>query len=325
VKDFDQCANTAASNSFIVDGTSDKCSGLNAMNDTAVGDTAGFEIKNSDGLPIGISLIYSGGSCGDSKYNLNVTTMCKLGADGSISDEGLPTMLSQTSSGACNHTIVYESKAGCAIFSLSVISVFFYKYFYLFGGILILAGFFLSFFGNKFVNIVIFLVCSFALIMIGSILFINLALEKVDKEWVIWTAFVVIALVSFGIGLLMVKFRKYGIGLFAGWGGVMLGFVVTTTFAVKHVYAYYAIIIVGGVGMFFVAIKVEKTAIILLTAFIGAYSFVRGISLYAGGFPSESELHAELEAGFITWDTMPKTYYAYLGGIVILFMISSIY
>lgn len=77
--------------------------------------------------------------------------------------------------------------------------------------------------------------------------------------------------------------------------------------------------------MFLIAIKVEKSVIILLTAFIGSYAFVRGISLYAGGFPSETELHDELEAGIITWETMPKTYYGYLGGIVVVFMISAVY
>ena len=123
----------------------------------------------------------------------------------------------------------------------------------------------------------------------------------------------------------MVKFRKYGVGLFAGWGGVMLGFVVTTTFAVQNKYAFYAIIVAGAVAMFLIAIKVEKTVIILLTAFIGSYAFVRGISLYAGGFPSETELHDELEAGLITWKTMPKTYYAYLGGILVVFIASAIY
>ena len=47
---------------------------------------------------------------------------------------------------------------------------------------MIVAGFFLSFFGNKFVNAVIFMVSSFALIILGSLLFINLALEKVEED-----------------------------------------------------------------------------------------------------------------------------------------------
>jgi len=247
------CDDTKASNSFISDGTT--CSGLSAQNDTDVGDTAGFEIMDSDGLVKGISLIYTGGVCEGGKYSLNVTSMC--GADGKDSKAPPAILSAPTKTSACNYTVVYDTKAGCPVFSLSQVSRFFYKYSYLFGAVLIGAGFFLAFFGNKFVNIVIFLVSSFALIIIGSVLFINLALEKVDKEWVVWTAFVVIALASFGVGLILVKFRKYGIGLFAGWGGVMLGFVVTTTFAIGNVYAYYAILVVAAIGMFFIAIKIE--------------------------------------------------------------------
>jgi hypothetical protein len=229
------------------------------------------------------------------------------------------------SSEGCSYTIVYESHSGCPVFSLSMLTRFFNKYYYLFGAALILMGGFLSFFGNKFVNVVIFLVASIALMLVGSGLFINFALKKVDKDWVVWTAFIVILLISMGLGYLLVKFRKYGIGLFAGWGGVMIGFLVTTTFHIANVYAFYAIIIAAGVGMFIVAIYVEKTVIILLTAFIGSYAFVRGISLYAGGFPSETEFHAELEAKILTWDNMPKTYYIYLGGIILIFVVSSIY
>jgi len=208
---------------------------------------------------------------------------------------------------------------------LSQVSRFFYKYAYLFGAVLIAAGGFLAFFGNKFVNVVIFLVTAFACMIVLAVVFINYILEKVDKDWVVWVAFALIALVSAGLGALLVKFRKYGIGIFGGWGGVMIGFVVTTTFAVSNQYAFYAILVAGALGMFYITIKVEKTVIILLTAFIGAYAFVRGISLYAGGYPSESELHDELEAGVITWDQMPKTYYAYLGGILVVFLASAVY
>lgn len=206
-----------------------------------------------------------------------------------------------------------------------MLAKFFYKYSYLFGAFLIAGGLFLAFFGNKFVNIVIFLVTSFAVMIVGGMLFINLALKKVKEDYIIWIAFAVILLVSLGVGALLVKFRKYGIGIFAGWGGVMVGFIVTTTFAVRNVYAYYAILVAGAIAFFFIAVKVEKTFVILLTAFIGAYASVRGISLYVGGFPSETEFHDELEAGVVTWDTMPKTYYAYLGGIVVLFIISAVY
>lgn len=124
---------------------------------------------------------------------------------------------------------------------------------------------------------------------------------------------------------MLVKFRKYGVGLFAAWGGVMLGFLVTTTFAVANVYAYWAIIVAAAIAMFFIAVKLEKTVVIILTAFIGSYALIRGISLYAGQFPSETELHDELEAGVLTWETMPKAYYGYLAGIVVLTILSALF
>lgn len=208
---------------------------------------------------------------------------------------------------------------------MSQVSRFFDKYYYLFGAFLIVVGLFLAFLGNKFVNVVIFMVTSFALLILGSWIFINYALEKVNDDTIMWVVFIVIILVSMGGGLLLVKFRRYGIGLFAAWGGALLGFVVTNTFAVSNKYAFYAIIVAGAIAMFMIAIKIEKTVIILLTAFIGAYAFVRGISLYAGGFPNETEFHAELAAGVIKFDTMPKWYYAYLAGILLMFIVSTIY
>jgi len=228
----DNCG-TTKSNAFIADSSAKTCSGLNVEDDAETSNTAGFEIMDSDGTITGISLIFEGGVCGTGKFNLNVTAMCP--ADGKNSKEA-PLVLESSvdATNPCNFFIVYMTPNGCPVFSLSQVSRFFYKYSYLFGAVLIAAGFFLAFFGNKFVNVVIFMVSSFALIIVGSGLFINLALEKVDKEWVVWTAFVIIVLISIGCGLLLVKFRKYGVGLFAAWGGVMLGFVVTTTFAVKN-------------------------------------------------------------------------------------------
>lgn len=82
----------------------------------------------------------------------------------------------------------------------------------------------------------------------------------------------------------------------------MLGFMITTTFTIGNVYAYWAIIVACAIAMFLVAIKVEKTVVILLTAFIGSYAFIRGISLYAGHFPSETQFHEEIANGDLQWD-----------------------
>lgn len=190
---------------------------------------------------------------------------------------------------------------------------------------MIVLGIFLAFFGNKFVNMVLFFIGAFATFVVLGAIFFNLFMSKVSKEYILWIVFVGIILVSAGVGYGLMKVRKFGVGIFAGWGGVMLGFVITTTFHVGNQYGYYAIIVAMAIAMFLLAWKIEKTVIILLTAFIGSYSLVRGVSQYAGGFPSETELHREIEANISNWENFPKEYYIYLGAIVVLTIVSSVY
>jgi hypothetical protein len=53
------------------------------------------------------------------------------------------------------------------------------------------------------------------------------------------------------------KFRKIGVSIFAAWGGVMIGFIINTTFVVPNVYVYYAVL--GGCALllFITAWKIE--------------------------------------------------------------------
>jgi len=78
----------------------------------------------------------------------------------------------------------YNSVHGCAIFSMSKFFTFLHTYYYLWGGILILVGIFLAFFGNKFVNAVIYIVTALAVFFIVAGLFFELAMKNVSKMWV---------------------------------------------------------------------------------------------------------------------------------------------
>jgi len=228
-------------------------------------------------------------------------------------------------SNKCMPKITYEHIYGCPVVSMGQFTAFLAKYYYCWGAALIALGVFLAFLGNKLVNWVLFTVGAFATFIVLGALFFNVFLKKVNQEWGLWVALGGIILVSLGVGYGLMKARKLGISIFAAWGGVLIGFVVTTTFVVSNVYAYWALIGACGVIMFLAAWRIEKTVIILLTAFIGSYSLVRGISLYVGGFPSETELQKELANGVIDWKSFPKTYYGYLAGIIGVSFISAWY
>jgi hypothetical protein len=111
------------------------------------------------------------------------------------------------------------------------------------------------------------------------------------SEVVGWVVVVLALLVGILMGYLCVRFRKLGIALLSCGGGVGIGFMITTTFLISNTYAYYCTIVACALALGMLAYCIEAGVIIGITSFLGSYSIVRGISLYAGGFPDEMLLH----------------------------------
>jgi hypothetical protein len=77
----------------------------------------------------------------------------------------------------------------------------------------------------------------------------------------------------------------------SGFAGAMLGSFITITFAVKTALSFWLIVVGLGLLLAIVSWFTEEYIIMFVTAFVGSYTLVRGISFYAGGFPNEIELH----------------------------------
>jgi len=72
---------------------------------------------------------------------------------------------------SCAMELNYKSKNGCPVFSMNKFFRFMQKYYYLWGAMLIILGIFLAFFGNKFVNVVIYIMGACAVFFIVAALF----------------------------------------------------------------------------------------------------------------------------------------------------------
>jgi len=198
--------------------------------------------------------------------------------------------------------------------------MFIQKYYYLWGAALILAGIVVGFFGNSLITFVIGFIAALAVFFFGT-LGVYSILDTVGTtvdEWVNWVILGVMALIGIIVGFSMKKFRRFGIALVSAWGGVILGLTLTTVFFIENKGLYYTVIVGCAVIIAILAFKAEKVVIIFVTSFTGGYAIVRGISLYAGGFPSETQLHDMIKSGAIDWSSFPKIFYAYLAGIVVL-------
>ena len=103
-----------------------------------------------------------------------------------------------------------------------------------------------------------------------------------------------------------------------------VGFFVGTTiynlafFWVANVYVLIAFDIVFVLLFAFLTWRYFEKILIFGTAFIGAYSLVRGISLFAGHFPNEVEIFQQLSAGIKP--TLDAFFYIYLASILVVFI-----
>jgi len=192
---------------------------------------------------------------------------------------------------------------------------------------LILFGLVFCFAGNTFINAIIFLtgtIVSFLGLAYLSFTIVG-DMNKNPSDGVQWGIVVGCAIIGIILGLALTRARKLGIAALAAWGGVTLGLLITTTFVLESVYAKWGIMIACALILAYAAFKVEKIVIMTLTGIIGSYMVVRGISLYAGGFPDEMNLQEEIKQGAITWDDFPKTFYAYLAGIAVCALVGIVF
>ena len=114
---------------------------------------------------------------------------------------------------------------------------------------------------------------------------------------------------------------KYGIALLAGFGMLSLSFIIVPLLGINGIdhsneikLALYTVF--ASVG-FFGAAKFSDGIQVFVTAFIGSYFFVRGISFYAGGFINEFDL-TKGEGEEIKIEPI---FYGYLAGIFVMFIV----
>lgn len=231
---------------------------------------------------------------------------------------------------ACNPVLKYKGDKGCPKLEYSILAKFWDKYSFIFGGIFIVIGLLLAFVGNYVVTFTLGCV-TFLAVTLGGTFALSLFVDAVIppeqvKDYAVWIILGVCALIGVPCAVFVSYKRKWAIFLLGVFGGCMGGLLLTTLFgAALQTWLYYVIIVASGLVAGIIAFKLRIFTIIFSTSFIGSYSCIRGISMYAGGFPDETQLFQLAQQGLITWNTFPKAFYGYLAGILVMFICAVIF
>jgi len=103
------------------------------------------------------------------------------------------------------------------------------------------------------------------------------------------------------VGYIMkTKFLKLGFMILGGVGGFFLG---SLLYSLLLVELSSSIAVMWCTILFFMIIgaclgyKFESEIVILSTSFIGSYIFVRGFSIFIGGYPNEIQMMNDIQTG----------------------------
>lgn len=158
-----------------------------------------------------------------------------------------------------------------------------------------LLGLFMMIIGNKLVNwitgFLIFLALTITLLAFCCFVVLG---ASISIDFFVVSTLVSVAISAVATYFLTKTFVKLSVGALGVWGFLSISFLIVpllhlpnTTGGKTGKIAIYSI--VGFLGFVFGVYKSEAVKI-YSTSLIGSYFFIRGISLYAGGFPNEFEL-----------------------------------
>lgn len=239
-----------------------------------------------------------------------------------LCDKSLDTPVIETIkdlAGDCNYQTTFQGKAACPSFDFSTIWDFFEQNTWLWSTLLIVAGAFVCLLGRLMFKTTIFLATTFAVICGILLIFYSTFLKDTTEDWVAWTVLGVSIIIGIIAGFFMMKLERVGAALLAGWGGFMIGALINemALYKVGSSVLFWVVCIGCAAVCAILTFCIFNHVIILMTAFAGAYSFWRGISLFAGGFPNEFTLAQEIEEGAVT--SITGWFYAYMVAILITF------
>ena len=188
--------------------------------------------------------------------------------------------------------VTFSSKDACPSFTSNALWDFLKDYNYLWGAVFILGGIFLCFLGRKLFGVAIFVITVFVSIFLLLLLFYTVFLSENTEDWVGWTVLACSVIIGLIIGFIMYRLQRIGAAILAGWGGFMLGLLLNETvlYKAESEILFWCVGIACGIVCALLTFVIYNHIIIISTAFMGAYFFWRGISLYAGGYPNEFEL-----------------------------------
>lgn len=193
------------------------------------------------------------------------------------------------------------------------------RFSYVFGAFLIAIGVIVAVFGKPLFKPTICIVGTLAVNIVLSLFIFSLFFSRNSPVWAAWVVYTASLILGSLVGVLLAKLSKLGVAVLAGWGGFCLGMILYSSFMYKLDGERHILFWCQNIGLAVIAgilsIFLFNHAVIFATSIVGSYAFIRGISLYAGGYPNEMQLIDMIKYQGLAG--IDPRFYGYMAGFVV--------
>lgn len=282
--------------------------------------------ESSNALSFGIG---GGEECHSKPSSINFIIEC----DYSVTDR--PTSFEVDSTDQCNPVIKFSHEAGCPI--SNQVSLMYRGYFtekpFVLAVLLLLIGPFMLFYGRKQIDTILYISTAFVFFYLSLFVFHKLGmLNYIDKNTpgdgnlgLVLFSFALAMCAALLAGHTSYTFKPLGKLFLGGLAGYFFGCFVYNLFFIFWNKALVTLIVCQTVFLVigaYLGYQLRDGFVIISTSILGAFATVRGIAMFAGGYPSEYDLYRDITSGNAKPDGV---LFAYMGAMTALFALGFTY
>lgn len=198
--------------------------------------------------------------------------------------------------------LYFRTVEACPTMNFYIFWKFLMDFKLIFGVILIVAGLFECILGKKLMKITAFILSCAAVVIVATVFFMEFIVPPGAAYWIIWIILFISSCIGIYLGYVVAKYDDKVLSLLVGGvTGFFLGEFLYNLFgyaiSLKPLLVNILFVVVSIIVLVIVALILRNVIIIFCTSFIGSYAAIRGISFFAGGFPSEFTVMDIISAG----------------------------
>jgi len=174
----------------------------------------------------------------------------------------------------------------------------------------------MAFFGSKFVFMVFGFIVGILSTGATFLFFYSIVMKDDSPQGFVIGCIFGSVIVGLGVTYFTYRFSKaWAVALIAAFGGFVCAALLTGLAGISKPAMQIAIVVVGAAGGLFIGKKFNAFVRAVGTSVIGAFMIVRGIGMYAGGYPSEISILNKAKAGNLNFK---GSIWGYFAGFVVL-------